>query len=223
MAALVGLLALSGMAEARRGKKNCGLKCFSWKKCMGQLNGNNRPGQLGDTGQIVLNKCDSGGCDCAALEEEEKNKKAASAAAKAPPTTTARPSATAFTRTRGSSLASLISRRKPIALRGRTPETSQKSPLTLQSLQSSSKRFSRPRVVSTSQRATYSVSSSTSASAGDDENPPQKRDLIKDQIASGGNSKSSSRFASYTSRNPSSKKTFDTPRRRLRYFSRRRL
>ena len=87
-----------------------------------------------------------------------------------------------------------------------------------------SKRFSRPRVVSTSQRATYSVSSSTSVSADDDnENPTRKRDVIKDQIVSGGNSKPSSRFASYTSRNLSSKKTFDTPRRRLRYFSRRRL
>ena len=30
LAVLVGLLALSGMAEARRGKKNCGLKCFRY-------------------------------------------------------------------------------------------------------------------------------------------------------------------------------------------------
>ncbi len=42
-----------------------------WKKCMGQLDGNeNRPGQLGDTGQIVLNRCDSGNCDCIKIEEE---------------------------------------------------------------------------------------------------------------------------------------------------------
>jgi len=39
---------------------------------MGQLSGsNNRPGQQGDTGQIVLNICDSGSCDC---EEEERKK-----------------------------------------------------------------------------------------------------------------------------------------------------
>jgi hypothetical protein len=38
---------------------------------MGQLDGNeNRPGQLGDTGQIVLNRCDSGNCDCIKIEEE---------------------------------------------------------------------------------------------------------------------------------------------------------
>ena len=88
--------------------------------------------------QIVLNKCDSGDCDCVALEEEEKNrKKAAAAAAAAPAKTTARPPPeTRFKRTRGNSLAALISRRKPIPKRNRTPEALQQSPATLQSLQS---------------------------------------------------------------------------------------
>ncbi len=92
---------------------------------MGQLgSGNNRPGELGNTGQIVLNECDSGGCDCAA---EEKAKKAAAAASKAAAAaaaaTTARPSATAFTRTR-TSLTNF--RRNPLRTRHRGLSTSQK-------------------------------------------------------------------------------------------------
>ncbi len=36
---------------------------------MGQLSGNdNRPGELGNTGQIVLTVCEDGGCDCEELE-----------------------------------------------------------------------------------------------------------------------------------------------------------
>ena len=88
--------------------------------------------------QIVLNKCDSGGCDCVALEEEERNKKAAAAAALT--STTARPAPSPqdarFKRTRGNSLASLISRRKPIPNRTKSV---QQSPATLQSLQTKSK------------------------------------------------------------------------------------
>ena len=39
---------------------------------MGQLSGNeNRPRQLGNTGQIVLDTCDKGSCNC---EEEEEKK-----------------------------------------------------------------------------------------------------------------------------------------------------
>ncbi len=66
--------------EETRAWTNVGLLCRSlnlssfgsWQKCMGQLSGNdNRPGQLGNTGQIVLNTCDSGGCDC----DEEIRKK----------------------------------------------------------------------------------------------------------------------------------------------------
>lgn len=67
----LGLLGLCLTAVDAR--NNCGLKCFSFKKCMGQLDGGNRPGQLGNTGQLVLNQCDAGGCDCAAIEAE-KNK-----------------------------------------------------------------------------------------------------------------------------------------------------
>lgn len=215
MVTLMGLLAISDMSEARRKKTNCGLTCFSWKKCMGQLNGNNRPGQLGDTGQIVLNKCDSGECDCVALAEE----KAAKAAAVTTTTTTATPPDARFKRTRGNSLASLISRRKPIPMRSRTAEALENSPATLQSLQSSANgRFSRPRVVSTRQQATFSVSTSTSDSGGDS---------IKDQIANR-ESKPASRFANYSSgkgRSVSSKEDIDAAarRRRLRYFNRRRL
>lgn len=219
LATLLLLLAISDISEARRGKKNCGLKCFSWKKCMGQIDGNNRPGQLGDTGQIVLNKCDSGGCDCVALEEEEKRKKAEAAAPKT--TTRSPPQENRFKRQRGNSLASLISRRKPIPKRNRSPE---QSPATLQSLQSSN-RFSRPRVVSTSQRATYSVSTSSSVSSGN-EKPTKKRDSIKDQIATR-KSKPASRFASYSNKSRSASSNEDVNelarRRRLRYFSRRRL
>merc|ERR1711892_1228364 len=51
------------------GKTNCGLSCYRWAKCMGQLDGSNRPGQLGDTGIIDLNTCKpmEGKCQCAAL------------------------------------------------------------------------------------------------------------------------------------------------------------
>merc|ERR1711892_1487081 len=54
------------------GKNNCGLSCYRWAKCMGQLDGSNRPGQLGDTGIIVLMACKpmEGKCDCAALVME---------------------------------------------------------------------------------------------------------------------------------------------------------
>ena len=53
----------SGVGDAKallalRPPKSCLLTFFlsllpslSWKKCMGQIDGNNRPGQLGDTGQ----------------------------------------------------------------------------------------------------------------------------------------------------------------------------
>ncbi|TRY71004.1 hypothetical protein TCAL_17341 [Tigriopus californicus] len=66
------LASLIDLSEARRPKTNCGLKCFRWRKCMGQLSGDeNRPHELGNTGQIVLNTCNSGACDC---EEEERKK-----------------------------------------------------------------------------------------------------------------------------------------------------
>jgi len=43
---------------------------------MQQLAGNeNRPGQLGDTGIIVLKECDMGECDCIEVLKEEKKKK----------------------------------------------------------------------------------------------------------------------------------------------------
>lgn len=58
-------LAVLGLTAGK--KKNCGLTCYRWEKCMGQLDGSNRPGQLGDTGIIVLNECTpiENGCDCA--------------------------------------------------------------------------------------------------------------------------------------------------------------
>ena len=93
---------------------------------------------------------------------------------------------------------------------------------------SSNGRFSRPRVVSTSQRATFSVSTSSSVSEGG-EKPTSKRDSIKDQIANR-KSKPASRFATYSNnsgkgRSVSSKEDIDAAarRRRLRYFNRRRL
>merc|ERR1712032_500329 len=45
---------------------------------MGVNGGNNRPGQLGDTGIIVLQECGplkKKGCDCEEKEEEEKTEK----------------------------------------------------------------------------------------------------------------------------------------------------
>jgi len=70
--ALLGLCLTSAVVDARKTKGSaCGLKCFSFKKCMGQLDGGNRPGQLGNTGQLVLNQCDAGSCDCDALEAEK--------------------------------------------------------------------------------------------------------------------------------------------------------
>jgi len=46
-------------AFARRTPRNCGLACHSVKKCMAVLDGSggNRPGQLGNTGIIVLETC----------------------------------------------------------------------------------------------------------------------------------------------------------------------
>merc|ERR1712055_188147 len=46
-------------AFARRLPRNCGLACNSVKKCMAVLDGTggNRPGQLGNTGIIVLETC----------------------------------------------------------------------------------------------------------------------------------------------------------------------
>ena len=62
----ISLFVIFGAIEARG--KNCGLSCFRWQKCMGVLDGsNNRPGQLGNTGIIVLQKCGplkKKGCEC---------------------------------------------------------------------------------------------------------------------------------------------------------------
>jgi len=66
-------------AFARRLPRNCGLACNSVKKCMAVLDGTggNRPGQLGNTGIIVLETCapklakaKKKGCTC----EEELDK-----------------------------------------------------------------------------------------------------------------------------------------------------
>merc|ERR1712002_462506 len=60
---------LSLLTVMVEGKMNCGLNCYRWAKCMGQLDGSNRPGELGDTGIIVLNTCTpmEGKCNCAGL------------------------------------------------------------------------------------------------------------------------------------------------------------
>merc|ERR1712098_262875 len=62
-------LLLSTLTAIVAEKLNCGFNCYRWAKCMGQLDGSNRPGQLGDTGIIVLNTCSpmEGKCNCAAL------------------------------------------------------------------------------------------------------------------------------------------------------------
>jgi len=62
-------------AQSRRATNKCGLTCYRWEKCMGQLDaGEQRPGQLGDTGIIVLSKCSPllKGCDCESLLENSK-------------------------------------------------------------------------------------------------------------------------------------------------------
>ena len=43
---------------------------------MNQINGHEtRPGQLGNTGQIVLNTCDLGECDCDKVAETAKEQR----------------------------------------------------------------------------------------------------------------------------------------------------
>jgi len=56
---LVVQLLIVPAAFARRLPRNCGLACNSVKKCMAVLDGSggNRPGQLGNTGIIVLETC----------------------------------------------------------------------------------------------------------------------------------------------------------------------
>merc|ERR1711931_107929 len=69
MSLLSPSLFLSLLTVMVEGKMNCGLNCYRWAKCMGQLDGSNRPGELGDTGIIVLNTCTpmEGKCNCAGL------------------------------------------------------------------------------------------------------------------------------------------------------------
>jgi len=56
-------------------KPNCRFKCYRWDRCMQQLAGNeNRPLELGNTGQIVLTKCDMGPCDCNQAQRPAKDK-----------------------------------------------------------------------------------------------------------------------------------------------------
>merc|ERR1712168_175485 len=69
MSLLSPYIILSLLTAIVGGKMNCGLNCYRWAKCMGQLDGSNRPGELGDTGIIVLNTCTpmEGKCNCAGL------------------------------------------------------------------------------------------------------------------------------------------------------------
>jgi len=66
------LLLVTSKSQVQGRKVNCGFVCYRWSKCMGQLDGSNRPGQLGDTGIIVLNTCSplDKGCDCANFVDE---------------------------------------------------------------------------------------------------------------------------------------------------------
>uniref|UniRef100_A0A0K2TNV6 Uncharacterized protein n=1 Tax=Lepeophtheirus salmonis TaxID=72036 RepID=A0A0K2TNV6_LEPSM len=76
-------------SEAKRRGVNCGIACYKLEKCLRQISGGGaRPGQLGTTGQLVLNTCDAGECDC----EAEKAKKEAKRNKKKSSTTTTTPS-----------------------------------------------------------------------------------------------------------------------------------
>ena len=58
-----------------------------WQRCMQQLAGNeNRPKQLGDTGIIVLTKCEQGPCDCNQVLTDANNKKNKNKAPETPKT-----------------------------------------------------------------------------------------------------------------------------------------
>lgn len=57
-------------------KTNCRFKCYRWTRCMKQLVGNGvRPGELGNTGIIVLTKCDMGVCDCNQVQKPNSSSK----------------------------------------------------------------------------------------------------------------------------------------------------
>ena len=72
---------------------------------MGQVDGSaSRPGQLGDTGVIVLNICDEGKCDCKAVLAEAAAQKKAKKTTTVKPTSSSRGSSGGgFTRGGGSS------------------------------------------------------------------------------------------------------------------------
>merc|ERR1711976_897132 len=74
--AILTILSVIALIEGRA-PKNCGLSCFRWKKCMGVVGGGgNRPGQLGDTGIIVLQHCGplkKKGCECNEEKQEEES------------------------------------------------------------------------------------------------------------------------------------------------------
>jgi len=169
-----------GAQAARKG--NCGLKCFTWQKCMGQVSGKDaRPKELGNTGIIVLNKCNMGECDCPkvladAVEKKEQRQRDKTS-------TTPPPSRSKSSRTsnRGSS----SSRFRPIIrnnLRSRlssrtsttTTTTTTKRPLLRGKLAS---RFSRPsRVSSLSELRAKSkaVKESTSNPAPSESKAPKR-------------------------------------------------
>eukprot|EP00096_Caligus_rogercresseyi_P003719 TRINITY_DN17186_c0_g1_i1.p1 TRINITY_DN17186_c0_g1~~TRINITY_DN17186_c0_g1_i1.p1 ORF type:complete len:157 (-),score=25.31 TRINITY_DN17186_c0_g1_i1:96-566(-) len=73
---LVLCIALPTSNEARRRGKNCGIACYKFEKCLKQISGKGtRPGQLGNTGQLVLKSCDVGECDCEAEAAKKKAKR----------------------------------------------------------------------------------------------------------------------------------------------------
>ena len=85
---------------------------------MGQVSGKDaRPKELGNTGIIVLNKCDMGICDCPTILKEAKDKKK-----KRKEDRTSTTSSSSRTKSRTSNNASSSSRFRPIIrnqLRGR--------------------------------------------------------------------------------------------------------
>lgn len=149
-------------AQAQR-KVNCGLKCFRWQKCMGQISGKDaRQNELGNTGILIFNKCVMGECDCPTVLKEAKEKKK-----KRKEDRTSTTSSSLRTKSRTSNQASSSSSRfRPIIrnqFRGRlsnrrtttTTTTTTKRPLLRGKLAS---RFNRPRSISELRASLFSKS-----------------------------------------------------------------
>jgi len=150
---------------------SCGLKCFRWQKCMGQVSGlDARPKELGNTGIIILNKCVEGKCDCQKVLQDAKKKKKQSREDKS--TTTQSSRTKPRTSNNGSSSSSRFSPvrkfRNPLRerLSGRktstTTTTTTRRPLLRGKLGS---RFNRPKLVSDLRAALKPAQADTSSRA----------------------------------------------------------